>query len=49
MLVVVPKTKGVGAALLATVMVGAIATHLFILHNAPTAPLALLLLASFVV
>ena len=29
-------------------MVGAIATHLFVLHNAPSAPLVLLALVSFV-
>lgn len=48
-LIVVPKTRSVGAALLVAIMLGAIATHLFILHNAPTAPLVLLLLSSFVV
>ena len=29
-------------------MVGAIATHLFVLHNAPTAPLVFLALSVFV-
>lgn len=48
-LIVVPKTRSVGAALLVAIMLGAIATHLFILRNAPTAPLVLLLLSSFVV
>jgi len=48
-LVVVPRTKAFGAALLALVMVGAILTHLFILHNAPTAPAVLLVLAGTVV
>ncbi len=47
-LIVVPRTKFFGAALLGTVMVGAILTHLFILHNAPTAPAVLLLLAGIV-
>ena len=47
-LIVVPKTRSVGAVLLIAVMLGAVATHLFILHAAPTAPLVLLLLASFV-
>jgi uncharacterized membrane protein YphA (DoxX/SURF4 family) len=48
-LVVVPRTKAFGAALLAMVMVGAVLTHLFILHNAPTAPAVLLALAGTVV
>src|SRR6202041_2667578 len=48
-LIVVPRTKAFGAALLATVMVGAVLTHLFILHNAPTAPAVLLVLAGTVV
>jgi putative oxidoreductase len=47
-LIVVPKTRSIGASVLAGVMVGAIATHLFVLHNAPTAPLVLLLLIGFV-
>jgi putative oxidoreductase len=47
-LIVVPKTRSIGAGVLAGVMVGAIATHLFVLHNAPTAPLVLLLLTGFV-
>jgi putative oxidoreductase len=47
-LIVVPRTKFFGAALLAMVMVGAVLTHLFILHNAPTAPAVLLLLAGIV-
>ena len=45
-LIVVPKTRGVGAGLLAAIMLCAIAIHLFILHSAPTAPLVLLLLAA---
>jgi putative oxidoreductase len=48
-LIVVPRTKAYGAALLGAVMVGAILTHLFILHNAPTAPAVLLVLAGVVV
>ena len=47
-LIVVPRTKFFGAALLSVVMVGAVLTHLFILHNAPTAPAVLLLLAGLV-
>jgi hypothetical protein len=48
-LVLVPKTRGVGAGLLAGVMVGATLTHLFVLHNAPTAALVLFALSAFVV
>jgi putative oxidoreductase len=47
-LIVVPRTKFFGAALLGTIMVGAVLTHLFILHSAPTAPAVLLLLAGVV-
>jgi uncharacterized membrane protein YphA (DoxX/SURF4 family) len=47
-LIVVPKTRSIGAALLAAVMLGAITAHLFVLHIPPTAPVVLLLLASFV-
>ena len=42
LLIVVPRTKFFGAALLSVVMVGAVLTHVFILHNAPTAPAVLL-------
>jgi putative oxidoreductase len=48
-LVVVPRAKAFGAALLAMVMVGAVLTHLFILHNAPTAAVVLLVLTGIVV
>lgn len=48
-LIVVPKTRSIGAALLAAIMLGAITAHLFILHVPPTAPVVLLLLSSFVV
>jgi putative oxidoreductase len=47
-LILVPKTRVIGAGLLAGTMLGAIATHLFVLHNAPTAPVVLLSLVSFV-
>ena len=47
-LIVVPKTRTIGAGLLAAVMVGAITAHLFVLHIPPTAPVVLLLLASFI-
>src|SRR3984893_13577061 len=48
LLIVIPRTKFFGAALLSLVMVGAVLTHLFILHNAPTAPAVLLVLAGIV-
>jgi putative oxidoreductase len=48
LLIVVPRTKFFGAALLSVIMVGAVLTHLFILHNAPTAPAVLLVLAGVV-
>lgn len=48
-LIVVPRTKFFGAALLSMIMVGAVLTHLFILHNAPTAPVVLLVLAGIVI
>ena len=48
LLIVVPRTKFFGAALLSVVMVGAVLTHLFILHNAPTAAAVLLVLAGVV-
>jgi len=47
-LILIPKTRVIGAGLLAGTMLGAIATHLFVLHNAPTAPAVLLALVSFV-
>jgi uncharacterized membrane protein YphA (DoxX/SURF4 family) len=48
LLIVLPRTKFFGAALLSLVMVGAVLTHLFILHNPPTAPAVLLVLAGVV-
>lgn len=48
-LIMVPKTKRIGAALLATIMLGALTAHLFILHVPPTTPGALLFLSGFVV
>jgi putative oxidoreductase len=47
-LIVVPRTKFFGAVVLSMVMVGAVLTHLFILHNAPTAAAVLLALAGIV-
>jgi uncharacterized membrane protein YphA (DoxX/SURF4 family) len=48
-LILLPKTRRVGAALLATIMLGALTTHLVILHVPVTAPGILFLLCSFVV
>jgi putative oxidoreductase len=47
-LLLVPKTAGVGAALLAATMVGAVATHLFIIGGSPL-PAIMLLLTTAVV
>jgi uncharacterized membrane protein YphA (DoxX/SURF4 family) len=48
-LIMVPKTRRIGAALLAAVMVGALATHLFILNVPPATPGVLFLMSGFVV
>ena len=48
-LIVVPKTRSVGAALVATVMLGALTAHVFILHVPLTTPGILLLMSGFVV
>jgi uncharacterized membrane protein len=48
-LILVPKTSRIGAALLATVMLGALTAHLFILRVPPTTPGVLLLMSGFVV
>jgi uncharacterized membrane protein YphA (DoxX/SURF4 family) len=47
--IMVPKTRRIGAALLATIMLGALTTHLFILHAPPATPGILLLMSGFVV
>jgi putative oxidoreductase len=47
-LIVIPRTKFFGAALLGMIMIGAVLTHLFILHSAPTAPAVLFLFAGIV-
>jgi len=49
LMLLVPRTRIVGAILLAGTMLGAVGTHLFVLHNAPTAPTVLLALLSFVI
>ncbi len=48
-LIMVPRTMSIGAALLATIMLGAIIVHVFILQVPPTAPVVLFLLVGFVV
>jgi uncharacterized membrane protein YphA (DoxX/SURF4 family) len=48
-LIMVPKTRRIGAALLATIMLGALTAHLCILHVPPTAPGVLFLMSGFVV
>jgi len=47
-LLLVPRAQAVGAAVLSAVMVGAVTTHLFVLHNAPSMPLVLLVGLAFV-
>ncbi len=47
-LMVIPGLAGFGAAVLVCVMVGAIVTHLTVLHTPPTGPVILLLLAAIV-
>jgi uncharacterized membrane protein YphA (DoxX/SURF4 family) len=48
-LIMVPKTRTIGSALLATIMLGALTAHLFILHVPPTTPGVLFLMSGFVV
>lgn len=48
-LIVMPKTRRIGAALIATVMLGALTAHLFILRAPSTTPAVLFLLSGFVV
>lgn len=47
-LLLVPRTSRIGAALLATGMLGALTAHLLILHVSPAVPVVLLLLSGFV-
>lgn len=49
LLLLSPNTAGLGAALLAGVMIGASAAHLLILHISPLLPLALLMAMSAIV
>ena len=48
-LIVVPKTSRIGAALLASIMLGALTAHVFILHAQPTVPVILFLMSGLVV
>ena len=48
-LIMVPRTRRIGAALLAAIMLGALTAHLFILHVPITTPGVLLLMSGFVV
>jgi uncharacterized membrane protein YphA (DoxX/SURF4 family) len=48
-LLLVPGAAAFGAILLACTMVGAILTHLFILHSSPAAPIVLLALVSAII
>jgi uncharacterized membrane protein YphA (DoxX/SURF4 family) len=47
-LLLVPRISGLGATLLVPVMLGAILTHLAVLHNGPAMPLGLLVGLAFV-
>jgi putative oxidoreductase len=47
-LIVIPRFIGLGAALLAAVMVGAVATHLFVVGGSPLMALVLLAATGFV-
>jgi uncharacterized protein YqgC (DUF456 family) len=45
----VPKTRKIGSVLLATIMLGALTAHLFILHVPPVIPGVLFLMSGLVV
>jgi uncharacterized membrane protein YphA (DoxX/SURF4 family) len=47
-LLLVPRASGAGAALLSAVMLGAITTHVAVLHNSPAMPVVLLVGLAFV-
>ncbi|SIO55908.1 DoxX-like family protein [Singulisphaera sp. GP187] len=47
-LLIVPRTSGLGALLLAPIMIGAVVAHLVVLKSSPAAPLVLLALAAVV-
>jgi putative oxidoreductase len=46
-LLLIPRTAALGAALLAVIMVGAIATHLFFIGGSPAPAIVFLLVTSF--
>ena len=48
LLLLLPRTAGIGAALLAATMVGAVATHLFVIGGSPVPPIVLFLITSVV-
>lgn len=48
LLLLMPSTAAIGAALLVFVMVGAIITHLTILHSSPAMPIVLLVICAIV-
>ena len=48
LLLLMPSTAAIGAALLVCVMVGAIITHLTILHTSPAMPIVLLITCAIV-
>jgi uncharacterized membrane protein YphA (DoxX/SURF4 family) len=48
LLLLMPSTAAIGAALLVCVMVGAIITHLTILHTSPAMPIVLLMTCAIV-
>jgi uncharacterized membrane protein YphA (DoxX/SURF4 family) len=47
-LLLVPALAGAGALLLASVMLGAVLTHLFVIGGSPVMPLILLLVVAFI-
>ena len=48
LLLLVPRLSGVGALLLVATMLGAIATHLFVIGGSPVMPLVLLVVAGLI-
>lgn len=47
-LLLIPRTSGLGALLMVGVMVGAVFTHLFIIGGSPVVPLVLLIVAAII-
>src|SRR4051794_10880589 len=48
-LLIVPRTGGLGALLIVPIMIGAVAAHLAVLKDSPAAPLIILAMAAVVV